>query len=167
MRLRSSIVLAGALVLATAAATSAGRASRDQQARPHGTPSATKVIMQVYKSPTCGCCKSWVERMQAAGFDMRVTDLSEAALQKEKARLGVSDNLQSCHTAVVNGYVVEGHVPAADIQRMLKEKPKIAGIAAPGMPRGSPGMEVPGGAKDAYDVIAFTKAGKTSVYASH
>lgn len=167
MRLRSSLVLAGALVLATAAASSAGRSSRDQQARPHGTPAASKVIMQVYKSPTCGCCKAWVERMQTAGFDMRVTDLSEAALQKEKARLGVGDNLQSCHTAVVNGYVVEGHVPAADIQRMLREKPKVAGIAAPGMPRGSPGMEVPGGAKDPYDVIAFTKTGTTSVYAKH
>jgi len=166
MRLRSPILLAGALVLATAAA-SAGRSSHDQQARPRGTAASAKVIMQVYKSPTCGCCKAWVERMQAAGFDMRVTDLSEAALQKEKARLGVGDNLQSCHTAIVHGYVVEGHVPAADIQRMLREKPKIAGIAAPGMPRGSPGMEVPGGAKDAYDVIAFTKAGKTSVYASH
>jgi hypothetical protein len=167
MKLRSPILLAGALVLATAAATSAGRSSRDQQARPHGASAASKVVMQVFKSPTCGCCKAWIERMQGAGFDMKVTDLSEAALQKEKARLGVGDNLQSCHTAVVNGYVVEGHVPAADIQRMLREKPKIAGIAAPGMPRGSPGMEVPGGAKDAYDVIAFTKAGKTTVYASH
>ena len=123
--------------------------------------------MEVFKSPTCGCCKAWVERMKAAGFDTKVTDLSEAALQKEKARLGVTDNLASCHTAVVNGYVVEGHVPAEDIQRMLRDKPKIAGIAAPGMPRGSPGMEVPGGAKDAYDVVAFTKAGKTSVYAKH
>lgn len=166
MRLRHPIILAAALVLATAAA-SAGRSSRDQQARPHGAQASTKVVMQVSKSPTCGCCKAWVERMQAAGFDVRVTDLSEAALQKEKARLGVGDKLQSCHTAVVNGYVVEGHVPAADIQRMLREKPKIAGLAVPGMPRGSPGMEVPGGAKDAFDVIAFTKAGKNTVYASH
>ena len=80
---------------------------------------------------------------------------------------GVGENLQSCHTAVVNGYVVEGHVPAADIHRMLKEKPAIAGIAAPGMPRGSPGMEVPGGARDPYQVLTFTRAGKTTVFARH
>lgn len=105
--------------------------------------------------------------MKAAGFEVRVYDLEGDALQAEKTKRGIGDNLASCHTAVVNGYVVEGHVPAEDILRMLKEKPAIAGVAAPGMPRGSPGMEVPGGKKDAYDVLAFTKAGKTTVYSRH
>ena len=166
MRLRTPLLLAGVLVLATASA-SAGRSARLTDDAPVITPPSARVVMEVFKSPTCGCCKAWVERMKAAGFDTKVTDLSEASLQKSKTRLGVTENLASCHTAIVNGYVVEGHVPAEDIQRMLRDKPKIAGIAAPGMPRGSPGMEVPGGAKDAYDVVAFTKAGKTSVYAKH
>jgi hypothetical protein len=128
---------------------------------------AAKTVMQVYKSPTCGCCKAWVKKMEAAGFEVRVTDLDEAALDAEKAKRGVGDNLASCHTAIVNGYVVEGHVPVEDINRLLKEKPAIAGIAAPGMPVGSPGMEAPDGRKDAYNVVTFTKAGKTTVFARH
>ncbi|MBK8247581.1 MAG: DUF411 domain-containing protein [Gemmatimonadetes bacterium] len=151
-------------------ALAAGVAASLAAGRPAAGPTAETVaapIMQVYKSATCGCCKSWVEKMKAAGFEVRVTDLDESALQEVKAKRGVGENLQSCHTAVVNGYVVEGHVPAADIHRMLKEKPAIAGIAAPGMPRGSPGMEVPGGAKDPYQVLTFTRSGKTSVFARH
>lgn len=149
------------LAVGAVAATAAG----------HTAPLRASVVapptqMQVYKSPTCGCCKAWVAKMREAGFDVRVTDLDDAALQAEKAKRGVGDNLASCHTAVVNGYIVEGHVPAADIQRMLQEKPAVAGLAAPGMPRGSPGMEM-GGAKDAYDVVAFTKLGKTYVFAHH
>lgn len=168
MSLRFPLLLVGALAL-TAVAASAGRSDAAQQGRAHGksAQSATRPVMQVYKTATCGCCKAWVEHVQAAGFDTRVTDMSDAALQKEKQRLGVTDRLGSCHTAVVDGYVVEGHVPAADIQRMLRDKPKIAGIAAPGMPRGSPGMEVPGGAKDPYEVVAFTREGRTSVFARH
>ncbi len=154
------LLLAGSLAVGLTASVLAARTPESSLA-----PAAT--IMQVYKSPTCGCCKAWVEKMKAAGFDVRVTDLDEDKLQAEKAKHGVGSGLQSCHTAIVNGYVVEGHVPAADIQRLLKEKPAVIGIAAPGMPRGSPGMEVPGGAKDAYDVVAFTRAGKTSVFAKH
>lgn len=153
--------IAFALVAGVAASLAAGRPA------PLAAPSAAAPLMQVYKSPTCGCCKAWVDKMKSAGFEVRVTDLDEAALQDLKAKRGVSDNLQSCHTAVVNGYVVEGHVPAEDIHRLLKEKPAIVGIAAPGMPRGSPGMEVPGGAKDAYQVLTFTRAGKTTVFARH
>ena len=148
----------------------AGVATSLAAGRPAAAPAAETAaapIMQVYKSATCGCCKAWVEKMQAAGFEVRVTDLDESALQEVKAKRGVGENLQSCHTAVVNGYVVEGHVPAANIHRMLKEKPAIAGIAAPGMPRGSPGMEVPGGARDAYQVLTFTRTGKTTVFARH
>jgi hypothetical protein len=105
--------------------------------------------------------------MKQAGFDVRVTDMEETALNAEKAKRGVGARLQSCHTAVVHGYVVEGHVPAADVKKMLAEKPAITGIAAPGMPAGSPGMEVPGGMADRYEVLAFTREGKTSVFARH
>lgn len=154
------------VALVTVATTASALAARGVPAVEAGAV-APKPMMQVYKSATCGCCKSWVAKMQAAGFDVRVTDLEEDALQAEKAKRGVGDNLASCHTALVNGYVVEGHVPAEDIHRLLKEKPAIAGLAAPGMPRGSPGMEVPGGTKDAYQVLTFTKAGKTTVFAKH
>jgi hypothetical protein len=108
-----------------------------------------------------------VEHIKGAGFETQVFDITDEAMQARKAKLGVGPRLASCHTAIVNGYVVEGHVPAADIQRLLREKPAIAGIAAPGMPTGSPGMEVPGGRKDKYDVLAFTKTGSTRVFASH
>ena len=97
---------------------------------------------------------------------MEAQNVSDSQLQAVAAQGGVTDGLSSCHTAKVGGYTVEGHVPAADIQRMLKEKPAIAGIAVPGMPMGSPGMEQ-GGRKDPFDTIAFTKDGKTSVYAKH
>lgn len=157
------ILTALALAAGTAAATTAGRTAPLHPAPASGAPT----LMQVYKSPTCGCCTAWVEKMKAAGFEVRVIETDDAKLQQEKAKRGVGDNLASCHTAIVNGYVVEGHVPAADIQRMLAEKPAIAGISAPGMPRGAPGMEVPDGTKDKYDVIAFTRAGKTAVFARH
>jgi hypothetical protein len=120
--------------------------------------------MTVYKSPTCGCCQKWVEHVQAAGFKVTVRDTMD--LSPVKRQYGVADSLQTCHTAVVNGYVVEGHVPAADIVRLLRERPTIAGIAVPGMPTGSPGMEV-GDTKAPYEVIAFTKGGASSVYAKH
>ena len=97
---------------------------------------------------------------------MEANDVPDAQLAAIGRQAGVTDQLASCHTAKVGNYVVEGHVPAADIQRMLKEKPAIAGIAVPGMPMGSPGMEQ-GGRKDAYNVVAFTKDGKTSVFAKH
>ena len=147
--------------LALAGATTAGSVSRLAD-----VPEAP-TIMQVFKSASCGCCKAWVEHMRSAGFEVRVTDLEGDALQAEKRKRGIGENLASCHTAVVNGYVVEGHVPAADIKRLLAEKPVVAGLAAPGMPSGSPGMEVPGGKKDAYDVLSFTRAGKTAVFARH
>jgi hypothetical protein len=120
----------------------------------------------VYKTPTCGCCSQWVTHLKSNGFQVEANDVSDAQVRAVGASAGVSDTLASCHTAKVGGYIVEGHVPAADIHRMLKEKPAIAGIAAPGMPMGSPGMEQ-GGRKDPYDVIAFTKDGKRSVFAKH
>lgn len=127
-------------------------------------PSPRSVV--VYKSPTCGCCTLWVEHLRTNGFQVQAHNVSDTQLAAVEREAGIGDDLVSCHTAKVGGYVVEGHVPAADIERMLKERPAIAGIAAPGMPMGSPGMEQ-GGRKDAYNVIAFTKDGKKSVFAKH
>jgi len=118
--------------------------------------------MTVYKSPTCGCCSKWVDHVKAAGFTVKTIDQSD--LSELKADLGVTKALSSCHTALVGGYVIEGHVPAADIQRLLKEHPKIVGLAAPGMPGAGPGMDT---SKEAYDVLAFDSAGKTTVWAKH
>ena len=122
--------------------------------------------MVVYKSASCGCCSSWVEHLRANGFQVDAQNVSDARLLVISREAGVTENLSSCHTAKIGGYVVEGHVPAADIQRMLKERPPIAGLAAPGMPMGSPGMEQ-GGRKDPYNVVAFTKDGRQSVFAKH
>ncbi len=118
--------------------------------------------MTVYKSPSCGCCGKWVTIMREQGFDVKTVDMDD--MSKVKASYGVSPELGSCHTALVGGYVIEGHVPAESVKRLLREKPKVAGIAVPGMPVGSPGMEVPSGQKDAFDVVAFQRDGKTSVF---
>jgi hypothetical protein len=124
--------------------------------------SGPAVAMQVYKTPTCGCCAKWVEHAKLAGFVPEIHDMPDVS--PVKAKVGLPPALQSCHTALVGGYVIEGHVPADLIQRLLEEKPKVAGLAVPGMPVGSPGMEM-GDRRDPYDVIAFTKDGTTSVYA--
>ncbi len=116
----------------------------------------------VYKTPTCGCCKEWVTHMQGAGFAVKVVDMND--LSEVKHNAGVPPRLQSCHTALVGTYVIEGHVPADLVRKMLKDKPSIVGLAVPGMVTGSPGMEQ-GDAKVPYEVIAFAKDGKTSVYA--
>ena len=118
--------------------------------------------MQVYRSPTCGCCGKWVDHVKAAGFSPAVHQIEDVSPVKAKG--GVPENLRSCHTALIGGYVIEGHVPADVIEQLLTEKPTIAGLAVPGMPIGSPGMEQ-GARVDPYEVIAFTKEGKRSVYA--
>jgi hypothetical protein len=117
----------------------------------------------VYKDPNCGCCKSWIEHLIKHGYRVDAKDTPNMA--DIKTGLGVPSGLTACHTGVVNGYLIEGHVPAEDIDRLLKQKPKIAGLAVPGMPAGSPGMDSQHPQK--YQVIAFDKAGKTSVFASH
>jgi hypothetical protein len=119
--------------------------------------------VQVYKSPTCGCCSIWVQHLRRHGFVVNVTDVQDVT--QFRTRHKVPQRVASCHTALVGGYVVEGHVPAADIQRMLKEKPPIVGIGVPGMPIGSPGMEGP--YPQPYDVLAFDTAGRTTVFASY
>jgi hypothetical protein len=122
---------------------------------------AAAPAMVVYKDPNCGCCKLWVDHVKKAGFAVSVRDSSDVASVKK--RQGVPTKLYSCHTAIVGGYVIEGHVPADLVQKLLKEKPKVVGLAVPGMPSGSPGMEQ--GSKEPYDVLTFDAAGKTSVYA--
>lgn len=129
--------------------------------------------LTVYRSPSCNCCGHWVEHMQAAGFAVEdvVTDDMEAI----KAQYGVPEALASCHTALVAGYVIEGHVPAADVRRLLSDRPAVLGIAAPGMPVGSPGMETGDGPSgpvfdhrvDPYTVVSFTKTGETATFAEH
>jgi hypothetical protein len=123
-------------------------------------------VMEVYKSPTCGCCSKWVEHVQQAGFTVKVTLMEDQALSGLKTKLGVPRTAQSCHTAVIGGYTVEGHVPATEISRLLKEKPAIQGIAVGGMPTGSPGMEVAGRPPQPYNVVSFDKQGEIKVYST-
>lgn len=115
----------------------------------------------VYKSPTCGCCTAWVAHMREAGFEVRAVDTNDLAAAK--AELGVDPALHACHTAVVDGYFVEGHVPAEQVRRLLEEQPDVAGLAVPGMPVGSPGMEGPD--PRPFDVLAVTEDGDASVFA--
>jgi len=120
-------------------------------------------VITVYKDPNCGCCNNWVAHLIKHGF--RVTEKNTSEMTEIKRGLGVPEKLESCHTGVVNGYVIEGHVPAPDIKRLLKQKPRVVGLAVPGMPVGSPGME--GSRVDRYDVLSFDKAGNTKVFAKH
>lgn len=127
----------------------------------NNTVSAEEIM--VYKSPTCGCCKKWVKHLEKEGFNVKTKDYHD--MKPIKKRFGVKPQFQSCHTAKVGKYFIEGHVSASDIKRLLKEKPDIKGLSAPGMPMGSPGME--GHRKDKYDVIAIDKENKATVYSSH
>jgi len=131
--------------------------------------SPAKIAVEVWKDPSCGCCKDWITHMESNGFALTVHDTGNAAARE---RLGLPQRLASCHTAQVEGYVLEGHIPAADVRRLLKEKPKALGLAVPGMPLGSPGMDGPvyQGRKDPYDVLLVQKSGAdviTTVFASH
>ena len=125
---------------------------------------AEPIQMTVYLTPTCGCCSSWVEQIGAYGFEVALeyrVDLTEV-----KRGFGVRPELSSCHTAVVNGYVIEGHVPGEDVRRLLAEAPPVRGLTVPGMPIGAPGMEM-GGRIDPYEVLTFTTTGRTEVYARY
>ena len=120
------------------------------------------VDIVVYKSPTCGCCSKWIGHLEKNGFTVESHDRQD--MPRVKEAMGVPSSLLSCHTARIGGYLVEGHVPAEVIARLLWEKPRIKGLAVPGMPMGSPGMEGP--RKDRYDIVAFGDDGRTSVYES-
>ena len=141
-------LLAAALALASATATAA----------------AALPTLVVHKSAYCGCCKLWVDHMKKAGFKVEVVETEQ--LDAIKDRVGVPRDQRSCHTAEVGGYFVEGHVPAEDVKRLLKEKPKAKGIAVGGMPMGSPGMEMPDGSKQPYKVMLVGADGQTKVFAS-
>ncbi|ACY48266.1 DUF411 domain-containing protein [Rhodothermus marinus] len=157
MRITRKTYVLGFLLGAALAAVGLALYSSQQQASAQPT-------LTVFKSPTCGCCGKWVEHMKAAGFNVRVEDVQD--LSAIKARFHVPGTLHSCHTAIVEGYVIEGHVPAADVWRLLREKPDVTGLAVPGMPIGSPGMEQ-GFRVDPYDVLAFTTDGQTRVFARY
>ena len=123
------------------------------------------LAMTVHRDPSCNCCETWAQQSHAAGF--RTSILDESDMTALKRRLGVPADLASCHTAVVNGLIVEGHVPFDQVHRLIRERPQgIAGIAVPGMPAGSPGMEMPDGRREPFQVIAFDRQGRRRVFAS-
>lgn len=150
MRWFAVVLLAGSTGLAHVASSGA------QDAAPAVT---------VFKSATCGCCRQWIEHMRSRGFAVKSLDVEDIATIK--TQYGVPASAASCHTALVGGYVVEGHVPADAVKRLLAEKPRVVGIAVPGMPAGSPGMELPSGRVDPYDVVTFDKSGALAVFEKH
>ena len=150
------VAASGATLLAIAAGAAALSAAPSARGAAEAAPEMT-----VYKTPTCGCCSAWVDHVKKNGFAVKVKDVPD--LSALKRHYGVTPALASCHTAFVDGYVVEGHVPADVIAKLLKERPKVKGIAVPGMPMGSPGMEGP--RSERYDVVTFDSTGKTTVYA--
>ena len=127
-----------------------------------GKPAGLETIT-VYKSPTCGCCIKWVNHLQENGFNVEAINRQD--LNGVKTEAGIPRQLASCHTAKIGGYVIEGHVPAGDIKRLLKERPDVSGLTVPGMPMGSPGME--GNRQDKYDVLTFTKSGETQIFSRY
>ena len=122
--------------------------------------------VEVWKTPSCGCCAAWVDRMREAGFAVAARDVTQGALVGLKTRLGVTPETASCHTALIEGYVVEGHVPPGDVRRLLAERPDAAGLAVPGMPIGSPGMEM-GDRVEPYATLLIGRDGRVSVFATH
>lgn len=133
---------------------------------PLAAASRSKPLVEVWKSPTCGCCKDWIAHLEANGFAVKVNEVGNTGM---RGRLGIPTQLGSCHTALVGGYAIEGHVPARDIQRLLAERPQAVGLAVPGMPIGSPGMDGPeyGGRRDRYDVLLVRKDGSSAVFATY
>ena len=123
----------------------------------------TPTTVDIYKSPYCGCCGKWAEYMQKNGFRIVTHEVENVPVKRKS--LGMPDRLGSCHTAKVGNYLLEGHVPAADVRRLLKEKPKALGLAVPGMPPGSPGMDVPN--SPAYETLLVSQDGSTRVFAKH
>ena len=146
------------LIAGVSAAAATATAACAQTARPSPE-------LAVYKSPTCGCCGAWVEHMTGAGFQARITEVADPGSVRRAQ--GVPESLASCHTAVIGAYVLEGHVPAEDVRRLLAERPDALGLAVPAMPLGSPGMETPDGRREAYETLLVLKDGGTRVFARH
>ncbi|WP_421576501.1 DUF411 domain-containing protein [Stenotrophomonas maltophilia] len=163
-----AIVLFGTTLLVGACQAAPGTPS-EGAAPASSPPSATATqalpLITVHKSPDCGCCGVWVEHVRAAGFPVRVTDTEDMLAIKQ--RLGIPDEMLSCHTAEVDGYVVEGHVPVADIQRLLSERPAARGLVLPGMPVGSPGMESPDGYRQSFTVGLLEENGNVRGFSQH
>ena len=127
---------------------------------------AAAAQIQVLKSPTCGCCSAWVTHIMEAGWVVETQNVSQEVLWAAKDKAGITTALSSCHTGFIDGYVIEGHVPASDIQRLLTERPDAIGLAVPGMPIGSPGMEM-GDQRDGFDTLLVLHDGNTVVFTSH
>lgn len=153
----------GSVGISACSSLTASNTSSQQAVTPADLPPEARQVV-AFRSPTCGCCGNWVEHMRTQGFEVEdnVVDDVEAVKQE----YNVPTDLASCHTAIVNGYVIEGHIPAADISRLLTEKPDVAGIAVPGMPIGSPGMES-GDIQQPYTVYTFAEDGSTDVFQEH
>lgn len=130
----------------------------------HAVPAAAATRVHVYKNPSCGCCTAWVDHLKAAGFSVDVTETEDTKTVRK--RFGMPERLAGCHTAIADGYVIEGHVPAAEVKRLLASKPQAVGLAVPGMPVGSPGMEY-GDHKDPYQVLLIDRKGRETVYARY
>lgn len=152
-----------AVPFALAACSAGAQESTANQTREPAAPAGLPELI-VHKTPTCGCCGAWIDHVRANGFTVRVVEVADTS--PVARRLGVPDPLRSCHTAEIDGYAIEGHVPASDIRRLLVERPDAAGLAVPGMPLGSPGMEM-GDRRENYDVILFDNAGRTRIFASY
>lgn len=166
-----TIIVSMTVISAGGCSPDSGGAVRDQAeasasaaARPSGELAnlSAKPVVHVWKLASCGCCAGWVEHLRAAGYPVEVEDVAGVSMISRAH--GIPADLTSCHTALVDGYLVEGHVPADVIDRVLAERPAITGVAVPGMPVGSPGMEVPGLAPDRYDIVAFGTAGERLIY---
>lgn len=149
--------------LAAAVAGAATLIARHTAAAAAVLPRTARPPVTVYKDPSCGCCKKWVSYMQQSGFTVTAHDSSDMDAMKD--HYGVPSDVRSCHTALIGDYVIEGHVPAGDVDKLLATHPEVAGLAVPGMVTGSPGME--GGAPQKYNVLAFKKTGSTTVFATH
>lgn len=158
--MRRILLLALFTVVPSACGEADAASDTGSQALATATGQALPTVL-VYKTPTCGCCNGWIEHIQAAGFTVDARNVSD--LMSVKRDAGVPVQMSSCHTAIIDGYVVEGHVPAEQVRRLLAERPEIAGIAAPGMPIGSPGME--GRNAKPYQILSFTHEGEAAVYA--
>jgi hypothetical protein len=159
-------VLALGMSMATAGCSVATPGQSDPPAA-SGAPitAADRMLLTVHKSPTCGCCALWVDHVKASGLRAEIQLAND--IEPVKRRVGVPAGYGSCHTAEVDGYFIEGHVPASDIQRLLKERPDALGLTLPGMPMGSPGMEVPSGEVRPYTVFLVHKDGAVSPFSEH
>ncbi|MFW2132377.1 DUF411 domain-containing protein [Ectothiorhodospira haloalkaliphila] len=156
-------LLTALLLLPTTALTSENRVSPSS---PLGQVVATDKDIKVFKTPYCGCCNDWVTYMEEEGFTVEAVDVSQEQLNVLKVHGGLQPGMGSCHTAFIDGYLIEGHVPASHIRRLLDEQPDVAGLTVPGMPVGSPGMEM-GDRFDPFDVITFDRSGQSEVFSSH